>query len=73
MNSDAENLGVAEAKARFSELIERVAKGKRITITRRGRPVLVLVAPEQARLPWSDGSVWRRVQGHWLSGTTLPR
>jgi prevent-host-death family protein len=41
-----EMLGVAEAKKRFSELIERVAEGERILVTRRGRPVLALVHPE---------------------------
>jgi prevent-host-death family protein len=39
-------LGVAEAKKRFSELIDRVADGERILVTRRGRPVLALVHPE---------------------------
>lgn len=41
-------LGVAEAKAHFSELIERVAKGERFVVARRGKPVLALIAPEDA-------------------------
>ena len=41
-----EELGVAEAKARFSELIERVARGERLVVSRRGRPVLALVRPD---------------------------
>lgn len=41
-------LGVAEAKAHFSELIERVARGERFVVARRGKPVLALVAPEDA-------------------------
>jgi len=49
--SDAadEELGVAEAKARFSELIERVAQGERVVVSRRGRPVLALVRPGDAK------------------------
>lgn len=43
--------GVAEAKSRFSELIERVQQGERFLIARRGRPVLALVPPDQATAP----------------------
>jgi prevent-host-death family protein len=49
MSDPAEEFGVAEAKARFSELIERVARGERVVVSRRGRPVLVLVRPEEAK------------------------
>jgi len=41
-------LGVAEAKARFSELIDRVARGERFQITKRGRRVVELVRPGEA-------------------------
>ncbi len=44
----AQQLSVAEAKRRFSELIERVARGERFTVTRRGRPALALVPPSIA-------------------------
>jgi antitoxin (DNA-binding transcriptional repressor) of toxin-antitoxin stability system len=37
---------VAEAKRRFSELIDRVEKGERIIVSRRGKPVLALCLPE---------------------------
>jgi len=43
-------LGVAEAKARFSELIDRVAQGERFVVSRRGRPVLALVRPDEVRM-----------------------
>src|SRR6266542_4419487 len=43
----AETLGVAEAKRRFSELIERVRRGERFLISRRGTPEVALVPPEQ--------------------------
>jgi prevent-host-death family protein len=38
-------IGVLEAKTHFSELIERVASGERVTITRHGKPVAQLVPP----------------------------
>lgn len=40
-------IGVAEAKRRFSELLDRVADGERIVVERRGRPAVVLVPPHQ--------------------------
>lgn len=42
----AEMLGVAEAKRRFSELIDRVRGGERFVVTRRGRSVMALVPPD---------------------------
>jgi len=41
-----ESMGVAEAKRRFSELIDRVLDGERFVVTRRGRPVVLLAAPQ---------------------------
>ena len=38
-----EVLSVADAKRRFSELIERVGQGERFVVTRRGNPVIGLV------------------------------
>jgi prevent-host-death family protein len=47
-------IGTFEAKTRLSALLERVARGEEITITRHGRPVARLVpvaaTPERARL-----------------------
>jgi prevent-host-death family protein len=37
-----EIMSVAEAKRRFSELIDRVLDGERFVVTRRGRPVMSL-------------------------------
>jgi prevent-host-death family protein len=39
------SVGSHEAKTHWSRLLERVAKGERITITRHGVPVAVLVPP----------------------------
>src|SRR6266508_1867370 len=38
-----ESLGVAEAKRRFAELIDRVQRGERFLVSRRGRPAVALV------------------------------
>ena len=41
-----ESVGTFEAKTHLTRLLERVAKGERIVITNRGKPVAVLVPPE---------------------------
>ena len=46
-----EEMGVAEAKRRFSELIERVRRGERFVVTKHGKPVVALVPPAAADLP----------------------
>lgn len=43
-----ETIGVAEAKRRFSELLDRVRQGERFLVARRGKPVVALVPPEEA-------------------------
>ena len=45
-------VALAEAKARFSELIERVEAGETVSITKRGKPVARLVAEVPAKEPW---------------------
>jgi prevent-host-death family protein len=45
-------LGVAEAKRRFSELIERVQEGERFVISRRGKAAVAMVPPDEVgRVP----------------------
>ncbi|MGB7805300.1 MAG: type II toxin-antitoxin system prevent-host-death family antitoxin, partial [Actinomycetota bacterium] len=39
-------VGVAEAKAKISELLERVSQGERVVVARRGKPVAVLAPPD---------------------------
>jgi len=41
-----ENVGTAEAKRRFSELVDRVGEGERFLVSRSGRPAVALVPPE---------------------------
>ena len=43
--------GILEAKARFSQLLARVAKGEQITITKHGEPVAILIPPLQKEQP----------------------
>ena len=45
-----EPIGVAEAKRRFSELLDRVRRGERFVIARRGKPEVALVPPGDATL-----------------------
>lgn len=53
-------VALADAKARRSELIDRVEAGEAISITRRGKPVVRLVAEEQPRKP-IDIDAMRRI------------
>lgn len=46
MSERPEELDVAEAKSRFAELIDRVQRGERFLVLRRGRPAMALVPPE---------------------------
>lgn len=43
------DIGAYEAKTHFSQLLERVEKGERITITKHGKPVALLVPTEPTR------------------------
>jgi prevent-host-death family protein len=46
-----ETVGAFEAKTRLSELLDRVAHGETIQITKRGRPVALLTPPASAQTP----------------------
>jgi prevent-host-death family protein len=43
--TSAQSLGTAEAKRRFSELVDRVGEGERFLVSRRGQPAVALVPP----------------------------
>ncbi|RYD58085.1 MAG: type II toxin-antitoxin system prevent-host-death family antitoxin [Sphingomonadales bacterium] len=45
-----ERINLADAKARLSEIIDRVEAGESIEITRRGKPAARLVPPEKQRV-----------------------
>ncbi len=40
-----DSVSTAEAKRRFSELVDRVGEGERFLVSRRGRPAVALVPP----------------------------
>lgn len=63
----SETLPLSTVKARFSELVDRVAREQdRVTVTRKGRPAAVLVSPEdlasleETLAVLSDHSSWTR-------------
>src|SRR6266496_6550180 len=66
-------LGVAEAKARFSELIERVRHGERFLVARRGTPVLALVPPDQAVRPGTRPTGLAAIAGALAEWAELPQ
>jgi prevent-host-death family protein len=41
-----DHIGIYDAKARLSQLVEEVMAGGEVVITKRGKPVARLVAPE---------------------------
>jgi prevent-host-death family protein len=43
------SVGAYEAKTHLPRLLDEVARGERITITKHGRPVAVLVPPDGSR------------------------
>jgi prevent-host-death family protein len=69
------DVGVYDAKARFSELIRAVEAGGEVTITRHGRPVarIVPIAPaEGAGGAWAERvRALRREIGHVASGDEI--
>ena len=44
------SIGSYEAKTHLAQLLERVARGERFTITKRGRPVALLIPTETGSL-----------------------
>jgi prevent-host-death family protein len=52
-------LSSSEARASLPELLDRVAAGEEVTITRHGRPVAVVVRPEALRLRRADKALGR--------------
>jgi prevent-host-death family protein len=51
-DEDMQEVSIAEAKSRFSHLLERAAEGEEIVITRRGEPIAMLTrAPASRQKP----------------------
>ena len=55
-------VGVSEAKAQFSRLVERAALGEEIVITKRGRPMARLVSLEAPRKPRVPGALQGQIR-----------
>jgi antitoxin (DNA-binding transcriptional repressor) of toxin-antitoxin stability system len=69
---EANILGVAETKSRFSELIDRVRHGERFLVARRGTLVLALVPPDQAPPPGTRPAGLAAVAGALADWDDLP-
>lgn len=50
-------ISLAEAKNRFSELVSRVQNGEQVSVTRRGKPVVNMVAADNASEPQQQARV----------------
>jgi antitoxin (DNA-binding transcriptional repressor) of toxin-antitoxin stability system len=50
-------MSVSEARAALHELLERVAVGEEVTITRHGQPVAVVVRPDVLRARRADSAL----------------
>jgi prevent-host-death family protein len=67
-------IGAYDAKTHLPRLLDEVEKAERITITKHGRPVAVLVPPDAAPAPDADALLelmrdFRR--GNRLNGLTI--
>lgn len=78
MDARVSEFAVAEAKARFSELLDRAENGEAITIKRHGKPIVKLVAvgsvltDEDRRRERLEWIAYRKANGPTLGpGITL--
>jgi prevent-host-death family protein len=67
-------IGAYEAKTHLPRLLDEVEKGERVTITKHGRPVAILVPPGPASSVDADALMrWMREfrKAHRLEGVTI--
>jgi len=67
-------VGSYEAKTHLSALLDKVAKGERVTITRHGVPIAVLEpidAPDRAKVREAIERIKEHRQGKSLGGLTI--
>jgi prevent-host-death family protein len=67
-------IGAYEAKTHLPRLLDEVSKGERITITKHGRPVAVLVPPGSAGTSDADAIMARILElrrGNRLNGLSI--
>jgi len=68
------SIGTHEGRTHFSRLLDEVANGERITITKRGVPVAILVPPSPAAALDAEALMqWMREfrKGNRLDGVTI--
>ena len=65
------SIGFYEARTRLSELLDQVASGKRVLITRRGKPAALLVPPPKAAEPDVQHVVQEMLEDRDRDGPTL--
>jgi prevent-host-death family protein len=68
------SIGAYEAKTHLPRLLDEVEKGERITITKHGRPVAVLIPPGRAGAPDPDLLIQRIRElrrGNRLNGLSI--
>ena len=66
-------VGSFEAKTHLPQLLERVSRGERITITKHGRPVAILIPPtaEKADIEETVRKLLEFGKGRSLGGLTI--
>ena len=68
------SIGAFEAKTHFANLLERVARGEQITITRHGTPVAKIVpiaGPDQNRIEQAIARMKEFGKGQTLGGLSV--
>ncbi len=73
-----DSIGFDEARTRLSELLDQVARGERVLITRRGKPAALLVPPppepaRDVRQVVREMLEFRDREGPTLGGTATVR
>ena len=63
------NVGVRDLKNRLSHFLRRVADGDRITVTDRGRPIAIIVPPEENDEVVRVMAMVKEGLAHWGGGT----
>lgn len=65
MSDSAEKMtNITEAKASLSRLVDRALRGKRVVISRAGKPLVMLV-------PYKEDTSPRRLGGSWQGKVTI--
>jgi prevent-host-death family protein len=69
------SIGFYEARTHFSELLDQVARGKKVLITRHGKPAAVLAPPPEekrnVRQVIEEFKAYSKRQGRTLGGLSI--